>query len=78
MAKGSCTCVDIIAFLWAHRGSTGLCSLLLFTFPANRTEGGGVAQGGEGGLERTGNKYQTRQAKNPHLPLHKKKKTTLW
>lgn len=44
------TCVDLIAFLWAHRGNTGLSSVLLLAFSPDRTEGGGVAQGGEGGL----------------------------
>lgn len=51
MVGHACTCVDLIAFLWAHRGSTGLNSLLLLAFPADGTEGGGIAQGGEGGLK---------------------------
>lgn len=44
------TCVDLIAFLWTHGGNTGLSSVLLLAFSPDRTEGGGVAQGGEGGL----------------------------
>lgn len=44
------TCVGLAAFLWAHRGGTGLGNLLLLAFPTNGTEGGGVAQGGESGL----------------------------
>ena len=44
------TCVDLIAFLWAHRGNTGLSSIFLLAFSPDGTEGGGVAQGGEGGL----------------------------
>ena len=45
------TCVCLIAFLWAHGGSIGLRSLLLLAFPANRTEGGGVAQRGKSSLK---------------------------
>lgn len=45
------TCVDLVAFLWAQRGSTGLSSLLLLAFSANGTEGRGVAQGREGRLK---------------------------
>lgn len=45
------TRVDLAAFLRAHRSGAGLGSILLLAFSANGTEGGGVAQGGEGGLE---------------------------
>lgn len=45
------TCVNLIAFLWAHRCNTGLSCVLLFAFSPDGTEGGGVAQGRKGGLE---------------------------
>ena len=66
MVGFACTCVDLIAFLWAHRGSTGLSNLFLLAFPADGTEGGGVGQGGEGGLKRR-EKYEN-PLQSPPLP----------
>lgn len=60
MIRCACTCVDLIAFLWAHRGSTGLSSLLLLAFSPDGTKGGGVAEGGEGGLKKKKKEQSTK------------------